>query len=145
MLVFGKKKFVDDAAEKRILWAQRTLSLSCIVTAGSYVISDYLTTTKLHDAGRQVDEADDVCNWTLYRPDVVALQEQGDATTARRLKYGQYALVPLCFATLLCFILHGVTAFDALQAMAIVFGGTVMICFGFLFYNNISVVMASDC
>ena len=78
----------------------------------------------------------------LYRPDVVALQGQGDATTARRLKYAQYALVPLCFATLLCFILHRVTAFDALQAMAIVFGGTVMICFGFLFYNNISVVMA---
>ena len=47
VLVFGEEKFVDDAAEKRILWAQRTLSLSYIVTAGSYVISDYLTTTKI--------------------------------------------------------------------------------------------------
>ena len=37
----------------------------------------------------------------LYRPDVVALQGQGDATTARRLKYGQYALVPLLLPLLL--------------------------------------------
>ena len=293
ILVFGEEKFVEDVAEKRILWAERGISLSCFLAAGSYLISGNLITTKIPitvsvisfallivcygclcynnvsfvilkrllkelnvifmltlalcnlaiDIGRPYRQEspllgamygvaialfifadamitksryfvlfcgtvfvaitlynahsstfgddDDTAlfhytirgeqyafmrretkrsiyfqilffSWNgistmlvdksmklmmfatgpMYRADVVAPQGQGDVTTARRLRYAQRGLALMSFATLLCFILHEVTAFDALQDMAIVFGITLVICFGFLCYNNVSVVMA---